>query len=105
MLVKRGITSAVSDPRPPHRLTGLARPILGGKGHRTAGAAARGRGTAPDQPATAAGLGRPRGARRAGAAPASAAARIPAGDTRRDPAMASTPGGQEVDLPEPDRTP
>lgn len=100
-----GVTTAVPDLRPSHRLAGPARPVLGGEERRTGGAAARGRGATPYQPPTAAGLGRPRGARRAGAAPTSATVRIPAGHTRHDPAMAPTPGGQELDLPEPDRTP
>ncbi|SDD69029.1 NACHT domain-containing protein [Actinokineospora iranica] len=66
MIVRCGVTTAVPDLRPTRRLAGTPRPVLRGQGRRTAGAAARGRRAAPDQPSPAVGLGRSRGARRAG---------------------------------------
>ena len=90
--------------RPALRLAGPARPVIGLQGRGAARAAARGRRAAPHQSAAPAGLGRPRGPRRADPAPAGKAADAPAGHPRHRPAVAPPPGHPEVDLPEPDRT-
>src|SRR5690348_3205498 len=99
----------VPAPALPHlhpalRLAGHTRPVNGLQGRGAARATARGRRAAPHSPAAPAGLGRPRGPRRADPAPADTAAGAPAGHTQHHPAVAPPPGRQEVDLPEPDRT-
>ena len=95
---------ALSHLRPALRLAGPARPVIGLQGRRAARAAARGRRAAPHPSAAPAGLGRPRGPRRADPAPAGKAADAPAGHPRHRPALAPPPGHPQVDLPEPDRT-
>ncbi|MCC8251215.1 hypothetical protein [Saccharothrix luteola] len=101
IIVRRGVTIAVPDLRPARRPVGPARPVHCGQGRRTGGAAARGRRAAPGHSPSAVGLGRSRGARRAGAPTPPSVARTPTGDTEHRPAMASAPGRAEVDLPEP----
>src|SRR5437868_6167223 len=70
---------ALSHLRPALRLAAPARPVIRLQGRRTAGAAARGRRTAPRQSPSPAGLGRPRGPHRTHPAPASKATDAPAG--------------------------
>ena len=71
--------SALSDLHPAVRLAGPARPLGRRQERGAAGAAARGRRTAPRHSAAPAGLGRPRRAGRADPAPAQKAAGAPAG--------------------------
>ena len=99
----------VSPPVPPHlrpalRLARPARPVIGLQGRRAARAAARDRRAWPHSSAAPAGLGRPRGPRRADPAPAGKAADAPAGHSRHCPAVAPPPGHPDGDLPGPDRT-
>src|SRR5258708_6429072 len=60
---------------------------------------------APEQSAAPAGLGRPGGTRRADPAAAETAAGTPAGHPWHRSAMASSPGQEEADRPEPHGTP
>src|SRR4051812_19071036 len=99
MIVRCGATTAVPDLRSTRRIAGFARPIIGGQERRAAGAAARGRRAAPDQPSPAVGLGRSCGARRVGATPALLVTATPGGDTGHRPAVASALGREEMDLP------
>ena len=101
-MISRVPSPALSDLRPGLRLAGPARPLVGVQERGAAGAAARGRRAAPHQSAAPAGLGRPRGPRRADPAPARKAAGAPAGHARHRAAVAPPPGHPEVDLPEPD---
>ena len=78
-MISRVPSPALPDLRPALRLAGPARSLAGLQGRRAAGAAARGRRAAPHQSAAPAGLGRPRGPRRADPAPAGKAADAPAG--------------------------
>src|SRR6266516_4499072 len=87
-MIIRVPSTALSRLRPALRLAGPARPVIGLQERRTARAAARGRRAAPDQSPAPAGLGRPRGPRRADPAPASTAASAPADHLRQRPAMA-----------------
>src|SRR6266496_1918816 len=103
MMICRVLSPAVPDLRPARRLAGLARPLAGVQGRGTTRAAARSRRAAPCPSQATAGLGRPRGPRRADPAPAGNAAAAPPGDTRHRPAMAPPRGDPEVDLPAPDR--
>src|ERR1022692_517284 len=102
MMISRVYPSALPDLRPALRLAGPARPLADVQERRTARAAARGRRAAPHQSASPAGLGRPRGPRRADPGPAQMAAGAPAGHARHRPSLAPPPGHPEVDLPEPD---
>ena len=88
--------------RPALRLADPAQPVTGLQERRVARAAARGRRAAPHPSAAPARLGRPGGAGRADPAPASKAARTPAGHTRHRPALAPPSGHPQVDLSEPD---
>ena len=99
----------VSPPALPHlrpalRLACPARPVIGLQGRGAARAAARDRRASPHSSAAPAGLGRPRGPRRTGSAPAGKAADAPAGHSRHCPAVAPPPGHPDGDLPGPDRT-
>jgi hypothetical protein len=105
MIVGRVVTTGVSDLPPARWMVCLARPVLGVQGRGVAGVAARGRCAAPHESTSTSGLGGSRSARRAGAAAAQLAAPTSVGDTRHDPALAPPPGGQEVDLSQPNRTP
>src|SRR5579859_2415671 len=104
MMIARVPPSALSDLHPGLRLAGPARPLIGIEKRRTAGAAARGRRAAPRQSAALAGLGRPRGPRRADPAPAQKAAGAPAGHAWNGAAVAPPPGYPEVDLSPPGGT-
>ncbi len=73
---------------PALRLAGLALPFDGVQGHRAAGAAARDCGATPRSSPAPAGLGGPRGPRRAHPPPAGTAADVPAGHARHRAAMA-----------------
>jgi len=103
-MIIRVSPTALPHLRPALRLACPARPVIGLQGRRAARAAARDRRAAPHSSAAPAGLGRPRGPRRADPAPAGKAADAPAGHSRHCPAVASPSGHPEVDLPEPDRT-
>jgi hypothetical protein len=103
-MIGRVPSSAVSDLHPACWLACLARPLIGVKERRTAGATARGRRTAPHHAQASPGLGRPSGAGRADPAPAQKAAGAPAGHAGHRPAVAPPPGQKEMDLPEPHRT-
>src|SRR6266480_72354 len=73
-------TDAVSDVRPPGRVDGAACTFGGVEGCGAAGAAPGGRGAAAPEPQAQAGLGRPGGDRRPGAAAPQTAADEPAND-------------------------
>jgi putative transposase len=92
---------ALPDLRPALRLAGPARSFGGVQGRGAAGAAARGRCATPDPAAAPAGLGRPRGPRRADPAPAGKAADAPADHTRHRASVAPPPDRQEMDLSAP----
>src|SRR5450755_4491755 len=104
MMIARVPPPALSHLQPGLRLAGPARPLIGVEERGTAGAAARGRRTAPHQAAAPAGLGGPRRPRRADPAPAARTATTPAGHPRHRAPVAPPPGHQEMDLPEPDGT-
>ena len=99
MMIDRVPAPALSHLRPAQRLAGPARPFIGLQGRGAARAAARGRRAAPDPSAAPAGLGRPRGPRRADPAPSPEAADASAGHPRHRPALASPPRRPQVDLP------
>ena len=103
-MIARVPPSALSDLHPGLRLAGPARPVTRLQERGAAGAAARDRRAAPRHSAAPAGLGRPRGPRRADPAPAGKAAAAPAGHARNRAAVAPPPGHPEMGLPEPDRT-
>src|ERR1035441_6357406 len=103
MMIARVPPPALSDLHP-GPLAGPARPLIGVEERGTAGAAARGRRAAPRHSAAPAGLGRPRGPRRADPAPAQKAAGAPAGHAGHRAAVAPPPGHPEMDLPEADGT-
>src|SRR6266516_2174270 len=105
MMIRRVPPPALPDLRPALRLAGPPQSLNGVQGRRTARAAARGRRAAPHQAPAPAGLGRPRGPRRADPAPATASADAPPGHARHRPAVAPPPGHQEMDLSAPDGTP
>jgi hypothetical protein len=75
-----------------------ARSIVGVQGRRTPGATSRSRRAAQNQPETPPGLGGPSRVRRAGPEVAKDAARTSPGHTGHDPALASSPGRQEMDI-------
>jgi hypothetical protein len=104
-MIVRVLPPALSHLHPCLRLAGPARPLVGVEKCGTAGAAARGRRPAPHHSAAPAGLGRPRGPRRADPAPAQKAAGAPAGHAWNRAAVAPPPGHPEVDLSPPDGTP
>ncbi len=104
MMIGRVPPPVVSHPRSALRLACPAQPLAGFQRRRAAGAAARGRRSAPHQSPAPAGLGR---AGRAGCtdpAPARKPAGAPAGHARHRPVMAPPPGQKQVDLPQPHRT-
>ena len=105
MMISRVSPSALPDLHPALWLAGPARPVNGVQGHRAACAAARGHSAAPHQSPAPAGLGRPRGPRRADPSPAPKPADAPAGHTGHRLAVALPPCPHEVDLSAPDRTP
>jgi putative transposase len=78
-----------------------ARSLVGVQGRRTPGAASRSRRAAQNQPQAPPGLGRPSGLHRAGPDTAADATRTSPGHTRHDPALASSPGRQEMDVSTP----
>ena len=98
-------TGAVSDVGPPDGMAGAAGTFVGVEGCRVAGAAPRGRGVAAAAPEAEAGLGRPCGARSAGAATPGTTADEPAGDAGHAAGLAPAAGPLAVDLPAPGRTP
>src|SRR2546430_16330750 len=104
MMIGRVPSSAVSDLHPACWLACLARPLVGVKERRTAGATARGRRAAPYQAQASPGLGRPSGAGRADPATAQKAAGAPAGHAGHPPAVAPPPGHEEIAPPQPPRT-
>src|SRR5260370_22495738 len=85
-------TDAVSVVRPAGRVDGVAGAFGGVEGRRAAGAAAGGGGAAAPAPETEAGLGRPGGARRPGAAAPQAAAGEPPGHAGHAAALAPAAG-------------
>jgi hypothetical protein len=103
---RRRVAAAAVSALPAGAEAGLAAgpPVLR-QGHRTARAAARGHRPAPHQPPTTPGLGGPGRVRRTDPAAASSTALPPPGQPDYDPALASAPRSQEVDLPEPSRSP
>ena len=101
-MIARDPPSALSDLHPGLRLAGPARPLFGVEKRGTAGTAARGRRAAPRHSAAPAGLGRPRGLRRADPAPAPKAAGAPAGHAWNRAAVAPQHGHPKVDLSSPD---
>ena len=86
-------------------LADAARPRIVVQGHRAPRPAPRGRRTPQNQPEASPGLGRPSPVRRADPTPARGAARASPGHPGHGPAVAPPPGDQEVDLPEPLRSP
>jgi hypothetical protein len=103
IMIIRVLAPALSHLRPGLRLAGPARPVIGLQQRRVARAPARGRRAAPRQSPTPAGMGRPRGPRRADPAPADTSTDAPAGRARHRPARAPPPDYPQVDLPAPDR--
>src|SRR5437016_11357842 len=93
MMISRVPSPALPDLHPGLRLAGPARSVARVQERRVARAAARGRRAAPYQPPAPAGLGRPRGPRRADPAPAPKSADAPAGHARYRAAVAPPPGG------------
>jgi hypothetical protein len=81
----------------------VARPPVGLPGHRTPGATSRSRRVAQSHPDTAPGLGGSSGVRRAGPEIAADAAEASLGHAGHDPALASSPGDQEMDVSDPPR--
>src|ERR1022692_3131038 len=79
MMINRVAAPALSDLRPALRLAGPPRALDGVQGRGTARATARGRRAAPHRVKAPAGLGQPRGPRRADPPPAQMAAGAPAG--------------------------
>src|SRR6266480_1324718 len=104
MMNGRVSSPVLPDLRPTLRLAGPARSLGGLQERRAARAAARDRRPAPQPSPTPAGLGRPRGPRRADPASARNAPGAPASHARYRPAVAPSPGHKEVDLPEPHGT-
>jgi hypothetical protein len=100
-----GSTPALPDPRPGSPPADAARPRIVGQGRRAPRPAPRSRRPAQNQPQAPPGLGRPRTIRRPRPAPADAAARPSPGHPGHGVALAPRPGDQEVDLPEPLRSP
>src|SRR3954451_23150522 len=105
MIVSRGVPSPLPDLHPAARLADATQPRTVGQGRRDPHPAPRGRRTAQNQPETTPGLGRPGPVRRADPTPSSGATRSPPGHPGHGPALAPPAGGQEVDLPEPRRSP
>ncbi len=105
MIVRRVATTGVPDLRSAQRVARLAWPVLGVQGRRVAGVTTRGRCSPPYKPTPTTRLGRPRSTRRTDTATTQSATQTSTGHTRHHPAMAPPPGDQEMDLPEPDRTP
>src|SRR5258707_6713613 len=104
MMIVRVLPSALSHLHPGLRLAGPARPLICVEKRGTAGVAARGRRAAPRHSAAPAGLGRPRGPRRADPAPAPEPADPPAGHPGDRASLAPPPRRPQVDLSPPDRT-
>src|SRR6185437_14783945 len=104
-MISRVLPPALSHLRPALQLAGPARPVIGLQERGAARATARGRRAAPHSSAAPAGLGRPRGPRRADPTPAGTSASAPAGDPRHRPAVAPPPGHPQVDLSEPEGRP
>src|SRR6478735_12224401 len=78
-MISRVLPPALSHLRPALQLAGPARPVIGLQERGAARATARGRRAAPHSSAAPAGLGRPRGPRRAYPTPAGTSASAPAG--------------------------
>jgi hypothetical protein len=91
-MISRVPPLALSDLHPAMRLACPAWPLARLNERRAAGTAARGRGAAPRHSAALAGLGRPRGPRRADPAPASKAANPPPGHAPHYAPVAPPPG-------------
>src|SRR6266480_4610576 len=88
IMIGRVPSSPLPDLRPALQLAGSARPVNGVQGHRTAATAARDCRAAPHRSAAPAGLGRPRGPRRADPARAPKSADAAAGHARHRGAVA-----------------
>ena len=101
----RVATSALPDLESASRPAGTARTRIGSQGRRTARPSPRGRRTPQNQPQAPPGLGRPSPVRRPHPTSARSAAQSPAHHPGHGPAVAPTAGHQEVDLPEPVRSP
>jgi hypothetical protein len=98
-------TAALPDLQPATELGDTAPPRLGIQGHRAPRPAPRGRRTPQNQPQAPPRLGRPSAARCTRPTPTRGPARASPGHPGHGPALASPPGDQEVDLPEPLRAP
>ena len=101
MIVCRVVASALPGLPPASEPDVVARPHVGVQGRRTTGAASRSRRAAQSQPEAPLGLDGPSGVCRASPGPTNDAAGASIGHAEHDSALASSPGGQEVDLPEP----
>ena len=101
-MITRVSLSALPDLHPGLRLAGPARPVHRVQGHRGCSCGGTSCRAAPHQAPARAGVGRPRGPRRADPPPAAKAADAPAGHPGHRPAVAPPPGHPEVDLPAPD---
>src|SRR5947209_4641934 len=99
MIVCRVVASALPCLLLAAEPAGVARSLVGVQGHRAADAAPRSRRAAQSQPDAAPGLGGSRGLRRPGPQVAADAAGSSLGHAEHDPALASSPGRQEVDYP------
>jgi Transposase IS66 family len=103
MIVSCVVASALPNLAPGAEPAVVARAFLGVSGRRTPSVAPRGRRVAQGQPDTASGLGRPSGVRRARPGAAHDAAGASLGHAGHDPALASAPGSQEMDVSPPRR--
>jgi hypothetical protein len=102
---RRVASTALPDLQPTTELADTAPPRLIVQAHRTPRPPPRGRRTSQNQPQTTPRLGRPSTARRPHPTPTRSAARASPGHPGHGPALAPPPGHQEVDLPEPLRSP
>src|SRR5215213_9590089 len=101
----RVATPALSDLQPATELADTAPPRTVIQGHRAPRPPPRGRRTPQNQPQAPPRLGRPSTARCTRPPPARGVAPASPGHTGHGPALASPPGHQEVDLPQPLRAP
>ena len=96
VIVCRVCSPDLSRVLPGRRLVGAACPQRCGQGHRTFGAAPRGRGPAPEESETSAGVDRSDGVRGAGEAVAQTGTCAPARHAGHDVALAPAPGRPQV---------
>src|SRR6266566_7831209 len=96
------LSVSLPDVHPGLRLAGPARPVHRVQGHRGCSCGGTSCRAAPHQAPARAGVGRPRGPRRADPPPAAKAADAPAGHPGHRPAVAPPLGHPEGDLPAPD---